>query len=34
MDYEPVSYDSEKKTFQIKYTLGVTELLDLVEEEE
>jgi hypothetical protein len=34
MDYEPVSYDCEKKTFQIRYTLGVTELLDLVEEED
>ena len=34
MDYEPVSYNSEKKTFQIKYTLGVTELLDLLEEED
>jgi hypothetical protein len=34
MDYEPVSYNSEKKTFQMRYTLGVTELLDLVEEED
>jgi hypothetical protein len=34
IDYEPVSYDSEKKTFQIKYLLGVAELLDLVEEED
>ena len=34
LDYEPVSYNSEKKTFQIRYTLGVTELLDLVEEED
>ena len=30
MDYEPISYNSEKKTFQIKYTLGVIELLELV----
>lgn len=30
LDYEPVSYDSEKQTFQIKYTLGVTELLETI----
>jgi hypothetical protein len=31
LDYEPVSYDSEKQTFQIKYTLGVVDLLETVE---
>jgi hypothetical protein len=31
LDYEPVSYDSEKQTFQIKYTLGVIDLLETVE---
>ena len=31
LDYEPVSYDSEKQTFQIKYTLGVIDLLEPVE---
>jgi hypothetical protein len=31
MDYEPVSYDSEKQTFQIKYTLGVIDLLEPIE---
>ena len=30
LDYEPISYDSEKQTFQIKYTLGVTELLETI----
>ena len=30
LDYEPVSYDSEKQTFQIKYTLGVTDLLETI----
>jgi hypothetical protein len=33
IDYEPVSYDGEKKTFQIKYTLDVHGLLELEEEE-
>ena len=33
LDYEPVSYDSEKQTFQIKYTLGVIDLLETVETE-
>ena len=32
LDYDPISYDSTKKTFQIKYTLGVVDLLDLIEE--
>lgn len=32
LDYEPISYDGEKQTFQIKYTLGVVDLLDLIEE--
>ena len=31
LDYEPVSYDNEKQTFQIKYTLGVIDLLEPVE---
>jgi hypothetical protein len=31
LDYEPVSYDSENQTFQIKYTLGVVDLLETVE---
>jgi hypothetical protein len=31
LEYEPVSYDSEKQTFQIKYTLGVIDLLETVE---
>ena len=31
LDYEPVSYDSEKQTFQIKYTLGVIDLLETLE---
>jgi hypothetical protein len=31
LDYEPVSYDSENQTFQIKYTLGVIDLLETVE---
>jgi hypothetical protein len=31
LDYEPVSYDSEKQTFQIKYTLGVVDLLETLE---
>ena len=26
IDYEPVSYDSEKKTFQIKYTVAIDDL--------
>ena len=30
LDYEPVSYDSENQTFQIKYTLGVVELLQTI----
>jgi len=34
IDYEPVSYDSEKKTFQIKYTLAIDDLLMLAGEEE
>ena len=33
IDYEPVSYDSEKKTFQIKYTLAIDDLLQFAEEE-
>ena len=32
LDYDPISYDSTKKTFQMKYTLGVVDLLDLIEE--
>ena len=28
LDYEPISYDSEKQTFQIKYALGVVDLLE------
>lgn len=31
LDYEPVSYDSEKQTFQIQYTLGVVDLLEPIE---
>ena len=31
LEYEPVSYDSEKQTFRIKYTLGVVDLLKTVE---
>ena len=31
LDYEPVSYNSENQTFQIKYTLGVVDLLETVE---
>ena len=31
LEYEPVSYDSEKQTFQIKYTLEVIDLLETVE---
>lgn len=31
LEYEPVSYDSENQTFQIKYTLGVVDLLETVE---
>ena len=34
IDYEPVSYDSEKKTFQIKYTVAIDDLLKFSEEEE
>jgi hypothetical protein len=30
LDYEPISYDSEKQTFQIKYTLGVIDLLETI----
>lgn len=30
LDYEPISYDSEKQTFQIKYTLGVVDLLETI----
>jgi hypothetical protein len=33
LEYEPLSYDSEKQTFQIKYTLGVIDLLETVETE-
>lgn len=33
IDYEPVSYDCEKKTFQIKYTLAIDDLLQFAEEE-
>lgn len=31
LDYEPISYDDEKQTFQIKYTLGVVDLLEPIE---
>lgn len=31
LDYEPVSYDDEKQAFQIKYTLGVIDLLEPIE---
>jgi hypothetical protein len=31
LEYEPLSYDSEKQTFQIKYTLEVIDLLETVE---
>lgn len=31
LDYEPISYDGEKQTFQIKYTLGVIDLLEPIE---
>lgn len=31
LDYEPISYDDEKQTFQIKYTLGVIDLLEPIE---
>lgn len=31
LDYEPISYDSENQTFQIKYTLGVIDLLEPIE---
>jgi hypothetical protein len=30
LDYEPVSYDNENQTFQIKYTLGVVDLLETI----
>ncbi len=30
LEYEPISYDSEKQTFQIKYTLGVVDLLETI----
>ena len=30
LDYEPVSYDNENQTFQIKYTLGVIDLLETI----
>ena len=30
LDYEPISYDSEKQTFQIKYTLEVADLLETI----
>jgi hypothetical protein len=31
LDYEPVNFDWDKQTFQIKYTLGVVDLLEAVE---
>ncbi len=30
LDYEPISYDNENQTFQIKYTLGVVDLLETI----
>ncbi len=33
INYEPVSYDCEKKTFQIKYLLTIEDLLQFAEEE-
>jgi len=33
LDYEPVDFDWDKQTFQIKYTLGVVDLLKTVETE-
>jgi hypothetical protein len=33
LDYEPVNFDWDKQTFQIKYTLGVVDLLETVETE-
>lgn len=33
LDYEPVDFDWDKQTFQIKYTLGVVDLLETVETE-
>ena len=31
LDYEPVDFDWDKQIFQIKYTLGVVDLLKTVE---
>jgi hypothetical protein len=32
LNYEPVSYDSETKAFQMEYTLGVFDLFKSIEE--
>ena len=32
LNYEPVSYDSETKAFQMEYTLGVFDLFESIEE--